>query len=75
MEVMKTKKVKNYKIKTHSGAKKRFKLSAHGKVIRSHAFMNHILTKKAAKKKRKLRQSAVADKTNAKNLVKLIPYN
>lgn len=70
----KVKKAKAYKIKTHSGAKKRFKLSATGKVIRSQAFMNHILTKKASKKKRRLRQTVVADKTNAKNIIKLIPY-
>lgn len=70
----KKKKLKIYKIKTHSGAKKRFKLSAGGSVIRSQAYMNHILTKKASKKKRKLRKNIVADKTNARNIIKLIPY-
>ena len=35
------------KIKTHSGAKKRFKLSKNGKPIRAHAYKSHILTKRA----------------------------
>ena len=34
------------KIKTHSGAKKRFKLSKNGKVIRAHANKSHILTRR-----------------------------
>ncbi len=44
------------KQKTHKGAAKRFKLTARGKVKRSHSMMNHILTKKARKRKRKLRK-------------------
>jgi large subunit ribosomal protein L35 len=42
------------KMKTHSGAKKRFKLTAKGKVRARHAFSSHILEKKSPKKKRKL---------------------
>lgn len=52
------------KIKTHSGAKKRFKLSKSGKVIRAHANKSHILNKKTTKRKRGLRKTAVTDKTN-----------
>ncbi len=49
------------KQKTHRGAAKRFKVTAKGKVKRSHSMMNHILTKKAQKRKRKLRkQTSVA---------------
>lgn len=62
------------KIKTHSGAKKRFNLTKNGKVKRSHAFMSHILTKKSTKRKRGLRKGAYADKTNAANIKVLIPY-
>lgn len=40
------------KIKTHSGAKKRFKLSKNGNVIRAHANKSHILNKKTTKRKR-----------------------
>lgn len=42
------------KQKTHRGAAKRFKVSASGKVLRSQSGMNHILTKKSQKRKRKL---------------------
>ncbi|MCL2495066.1 MAG: 50S ribosomal protein L35 [Oscillospiraceae bacterium] len=63
------------KIKTHSGAKKRFKLSKNGKVMRAQAFSSHdIKGRKNAKKKRALRGTVVVDKTNAKALKKLIPY-
>jgi large subunit ribosomal protein L35 len=44
------------KIKTHSGAKKRFKLTKSGKVKRSQAYKRHILTKKSTKLKRGLRK-------------------
>ncbi|GHV33690.1 50S ribosomal protein L35 [Clostridia bacterium] len=62
------------KIKTHSGAKKRFKLTASGKVKRHHAYKSHILNKKTTKRKRTLRQSVIADKTNEANIKILIPY-
>ena len=62
------------KIKTHSGAKKRFKLSKNGKVIRAHANKSHILNKKTAKRKRGLRQTAVTDKTNVAAVKRMIPY-
>jgi large subunit ribosomal protein L35 len=44
------------KMKTHSGAAKRFKVSASGKVKRKRAYKSHILTKKTSKRKRRLRQ-------------------
>ena len=62
------------KIKTHSGAKKRFKLSKNGKPIRGHANKSHILNKKTTKRKRGLRKNAVTDKTNVAQLKRLIPY-
>ena len=40
------------KLKSHSGAKKRFNLTKNGKVKRAHAFKSHILTKKVTKRKR-----------------------
>ena len=42
------------KMKTHKGAAKRFKVTGSGKIIRRKAFMNHILEKKAPKRKRRL---------------------
>ena len=62
------------KLKTHSGAKKRFKLTKTGKVIRAHANKSHILNKKTTKRKRGLRKTTVADKTNDMAVKKLIPY-
>ncbi|HCC03163.1 MAG TPA: 50S ribosomal protein L35 [Ruminococcaceae bacterium] len=64
------------KIKTHSGAKKRFKLSKSGKVIRSHANMRHFLNGhgKSAKYKRNMRGTCAADKTNVVHVKRMIPY-
>ncbi len=62
------------KIKTHSGAKKRFKISKNGKPIRAHANKSHILNKKTTKRKRGLRKTAVSDKTNQKQIKRLVPY-
>ncbi len=62
------------KIKTHSGAKKRFKLTKTGKPVRAHANKSHILNKKTTKRKRGLRQTTVADKTNVNQIKRLIPY-
>lgn len=62
------------KIKTHSGAKKRFKLSKNGKPMRGHANKSHILNKKTTKRKRNLRKVEVADKTNVKQIKRLVPY-
>ena len=62
------------KIKTHSGAKKRFKLTASGKVKRRHAYKNHILNKKTTKRKRNLRKGVIMDRTNEDAVKMLIPY-
>lgn len=62
------------KIKTHSGAKKRFKLTKTGKVKRAHAFKSHILNKKTTKRKRNLRKTVCADATNVVAVKKMIPY-
>ena len=62
------------KIKTHSGGKKRFKLTKTGKVKRAHAFKSHILNKKTTKRKRNLRKVVTADVTNVAKVKKMIPY-
>lgn len=62
------------KIKTHSGAKKRFNLTKSGKVKRSRAYKSHILTKKSTKRKRNLRQGTYADETNTSAIKRMIPY-
>ena len=63
------------KIKTHSGAKKRFKLTKTGKAVRAHANKSHILNKKTTKRKRGLRKTVIADATNMKQIKRLLPYN
>jgi large subunit ribosomal protein L35 len=61
------------KIKTHRGAAKRFRLSGSGKIVRSRANKNHILTKKSAKRKRTLRQDALVSRPDAPRIRRLIP--
>ena len=63
------------KLKTHSGAKKRFKMSKNGKAMRAHAYKSHILNKKSTKRKRNLRKVSVADKSNQRQIHRLMPYN
>ena len=56
------------KMKTNSGAKKRFKLTGTGKIKRKHAYKSHILTKKSTKRKRNLGYWTTIDATNVKNV-------
>ena len=60
-------------MKSHKGARKRFKLSATGKVKRRRAFKSHILTKKTSKRKRRLRRGQVITvRGEAKNIKRLL---
>jgi len=61
-----------YKLKTHSGASKRFKVTASGKVKRSNAYKNHILTKKSAKRKRRLRKLTYLSRANESTIRTMI---
>jgi len=60
------------KMKTHSGAKKRFKLTAKGKVRGRHAFTSHILEKKSPKRKRAHQKAAVLSDHDAPRVKKLL---
>lgn len=60
------------KMKTHSGAKKKYKLTGTGKVKRNKAFRRHILTKKSTKRKRNLRHSGLVDDTNLRLVKRLL---
>ena len=62
------------KMKTSKSAAKRFKVTGTGKLKRNKAYKRHILTKKSAKRKRNLRQPAMTDATNVKNIKKILPY-
>ena len=60
------------KMKTHSGAKKRFKVTAKGKVKGRHAFTSHILEKKNAKRRRRLSNDLDVAKPDAKRVKGLL---
>ncbi|MEA2230562.1 MAG: large subunit ribosomal protein [Solirubrobacteraceae bacterium] len=60
------------KMKTHSGAKKRFKITAGGKVRARHAFTTHILEKKSPKRKRQLGRPAILSSDDAPRVKKLL---
>lgn len=56
------------KMKTNSSAKKRFKVTGTGKIKRKQAFKNHILTKKAKKRKERLAKDALVHSSDEKNI-------
>ena len=56
------------KLKTKSGAKKRFKVTGTGKVKHKRAFKNHILTKKETKQKRRLGNKSLVKKSDMNNV-------
>ena len=60
------------KVKTNSGAKKRFRFTGTGKIKRHHAFHSHILTKKTKKQKRNLVHQAIVVPSNMKQVRDLL---
>jgi len=58
------------KLKTKSGAKKRFKLTGTGKIKRKHAYKSHILTKKETKQKRNLTQTGLVSEVDTKSVLR-----
>ncbi|MDR0981624.1 MAG: 50S ribosomal protein L35 [Culturomica sp.] len=60
------------KMKSVSSAKKRFVLTASGKIKRKHAFKSHILTKKATKRKRNLTHFTTVDVADAANVKRML---
>jgi len=63
-----------YKLKTHRGARKRFKVTASGKIKRRHSLTRHILTKKSPKRKRHLGKAAIASNADTPKLKQMLPY-
>ena len=61
-----------YKMKTHRGAAKRFRKSASGRLRRRRAYHNHILTKKSAKRRRRLRSGAWVFAGDARRIASII---
>lgn len=62
------------KLKSHSSSKKRFDLTGTGKVKRNKAYKGHLLSWKSSKRKRSLRQSAIASSANSGIIKRMIPY-
>ena len=62
------------KMKSNSGAKKRFRMTGTGKIKRNKAYLRHILTKKTSTQKRGLRKSALVDKTQEHQIRAMLPY-
>jgi large subunit ribosomal protein L35 len=64
----------SYKMKTNSSVKKRFKLTAKGKVKRKRAFLRHCLTSKTSAVKRRLRRGSYVAKSQEHQIKAMIPY-
>ena len=60
------------KVKTNSGAKKRFTLTGSGKIRRKHAYKSHILTKKTKKQKRNLTHMGLVNEANLKSVKEML---
>jgi large subunit ribosomal protein L35 len=63
------------KMKTHSGAKKRFKVTARGHVKHKQAHKSHLLSHEATKRKRRLRGTKLVNQAQEKQVKSLLPYN
>ena len=61
------------KLKTNRSAKKRFKITANGKILRNRAFGNHLLTHKSSKRKRKYRSHGLVDSADHARILKMLP--
>ncbi|HLE08814.1 MAG TPA: 50S ribosomal protein L35 [Thermodesulfobacteriota bacterium] len=62
------------KMKTNKGTKKRFRITATGKIIRKKACTRHLLSAKSPSRKRRLRKAAVVEKANSRSIKRLLPY-
>jgi len=62
------------KMKSKRGASKRFKATASGKIKRRKGWKSHLLEWKSPKRRRRLRQSALVSKSDARRIKRLLPY-
>ena len=65
---------KKLKRKTHRGAAKRFKISATGKIVRSHSGKRHLMGAKPAKRMRRLKKLTLVHKADARKVRAMLPY-
>jgi large subunit ribosomal protein L35 len=63
------------KTKTKRAAAKRYKVTGSGNIRRAKAFKRHLLSSKSRKRKRGLRENALVDKTNIKEVKLILPYH
>lgn len=63
------------KMKSNSGAKKRFKVTGSGKIKRKKAYKRHILTKKSSKRKNNLGKDALVHDADVSSVKDLLPYS
>lgn len=62
------------KLKTHKGAKKRFKITGTGKIKRARANRRHLLTGKSSRRTRRLREATLVSESDYRNIKRLLPY-
>lgn len=62
------------KMKTNSGAKKRFKITKNGKVKKANGWKGHLLEAKSPNRKRKLRGMTILSESEAKKVKRMLPY-
>lgn len=63
-----------YKLKTNKSINKRFKLTSSSKLLKHSAGKSHLLQKKSANRKRKLRRVKLANLSDQLNFIKVLPY-
>jgi large subunit ribosomal protein L35 len=66
--------VKKNKLKTHKGAKRRFKVTATGKIMRTKGMKSHLRRKKSDRVKRQFDRMQELHETNEKSVKRLLPY-
>jgi large subunit ribosomal protein L35 len=63
------------KVKSNSGAKKRFRVTKNGKVVRAKAYKGHLLEAKKPKQKRRLRGTGLTSEVETKRVKRMLPYS
>jgi large subunit ribosomal protein L35 len=63
------------KVKSNSGAKKRFRVTKNGKVVRAKGFKGHLLEAKKPKRKRRLRGTGLTSEVEVRRIKKMLPYS
>jgi large subunit ribosomal protein L35 len=66
--------MRNKKLKTHRGAAKRFKVTATGKIIRSHSGKRHLMGAKASNRMRRLKKLTQVSAADAPKVRRMLPY-